>query len=93
MYHYISDLVHKCTACQLSNATLRKSSELVYNFPVTEPMSVIHIDCYHAGHLRTYDNITCYIIGACNMITFGLLEGITEPNSSTFAAAVMRFQL
>ncbi|KAL3802962.1 hypothetical protein HJC23_011585, partial [Cyclotella cryptica] len=93
MYHYISDLVHKCAACRLSNATLRKSSELVYNFPATEPMSVMHVDCYTAGHLRTYDNITCYMVGACNMTAFGLLEGITEPNSTTFAAAIMRFQL
>ncbi|KAL3785603.1 hypothetical protein HJC23_004751 [Cyclotella cryptica] len=81
MYHYISDLVHKCAACRLSNATLRKT------------MSVMHVDCYTAGHLRTYDNITCYMVGACNMTAFGLLEGITEPNSTTFAAAIMRFQL
>jgi hypothetical protein len=27
------------------------------------------------------------------MTAFGLLEGITEPNSSTFAAAIMRIQL
>jgi hypothetical protein len=93
MYHYISDLVHKCAACRLSNTTLRKSSKLVYNFPATEPMSFMHVDCYTAGHLGTYYNITCYMVGACNMTAFGLLEGITEPNSTTFAAAFMRFQL
>ena len=93
MYRYISDLVHKCTACRLSNTTLHKSSKLVYNFPATEPMSVMHVDCYTAGHLRTYDNVTCYIVGACNMTAFGLLEGITEPNSTTFAATIMRFEL
>ncbi|KAL3803007.1 hypothetical protein HJC23_008983 [Cyclotella cryptica] len=77
----------------LTNAkdTLRKSSEIVYNFPATEPMRVMHIDCYIAGHLQTYNNVTCYIVGACNMTAFGLLKGITEPNSTTFAAAVMRF--
>jgi hypothetical protein len=87
MYHYATDLIQKCAACCLSISMLRKSSELVYHFPTMEPMSIMHIDCYHAGHLLTYDNIKCYIIGACNMTTFGLLEGITEPNSSTFAAA------
>ena len=93
MYHYISNPVHKCATCPLSNATLQKSSELVYNFPATEPMSVMHIDRYHTGHLRTFDNVTCYIFGACNMTAFGLLEGITEPNSSTFATAIMGFKL
>ncbi|KAL7515984.1 hypothetical protein ACHAWX_003736 [Stephanocyclus meneghinianus] len=77
IYHYIGDL----------------SSELVYNVPATEPMSVMHIDCYHAGHLRTYDNVTCYIVGACNMTAFGLLEGVMEPNSSTYTTTVMHFQL
>ncbi|KAL3795073.1 LOW QUALITY PROTEIN: hypothetical protein HJC23_006394 [Cyclotella cryptica] len=85
------DLVHKCGACQLSNATLCKSSELVYNFPTTAPTSGMHIDCYTAGHIRKFNNVTCYIVGACNMTAFGLLEGIMEPNSSTFAAADSKF--
>jgi hypothetical protein len=93
MYSYIFGLTNKCAGCRLSNPTLRPSSELVYNFPITEPCSVLHIDCYQAGSLKTYDGVSCYLVGACHMTSFGMLESITEANSTTFAAALMKFQL
>ncbi|KAL3788134.1 LOW QUALITY PROTEIN: hypothetical protein HJC23_005472 [Cyclotella cryptica] len=57
------------------------SSQLVYNFPTTKPMRVMHIDCYHDGHLHAYDNITCCIIGACNMMLLAFskaLQSLTQ---------------
>jgi hypothetical protein len=93
MYSYITNLVSHCAGCRLSNPTLRKSAELVYNFPVDEPCLCMHLDCYQAGALKTYDNVSCYVVGACNMTGFGMLEGISEPNSTNFAKALMRFQL
>eukprot|EP00956_Cyclotella_meneghiniana_P009226 scaffold12666_cov25-Cyclotella_meneghiniana.AAC.2 len=44
--------------CKLTNPGIRKSAELVYSFPVTEPMVVLHVDCYMAGAIKTYDNVT-----------------------------------
>jgi hypothetical protein len=76
MFGYIEKLCSKCAGCRLANPSIRKSSELVFNFPVTEPLSVIHIDGYSAGALKTYDGISSYLVAACNMTSFGIMEGI-----------------
>ena len=94
MYAYITDLVHKCAGCRLANPTIKKSNELVYNFPVgTEPMTVLHLDIYKAGALRSYDNTVAYVVGACNMTSFGVMEGVSEESSAAFASALMKIQL
>ena len=94
MYAYVTGHVSKCAGCRLTNPTNRKSSELVYNFPVgNEPMNILHIDAYKAGAIRSYDNTVAYVVGACNMTSFGVMEGVSEESSTAFAAALMKFQL
>eukprot|EP00956_Cyclotella_meneghiniana_P009859 scaffold13641_cov42-Cyclotella_meneghiniana.AAC.3 len=93
MYSYIEKLIDKCAGCKLTNPGIRKSAELVYNFPVTEPMVVLHVDCYQAGAIKTYDNVSAYLVAGCNMTGFACIEGLNESNSASFAAAIMRIML
>eukprot|EP00956_Cyclotella_meneghiniana_P028882 scaffold68484_cov41-Cyclotella_meneghiniana.AAC.4 len=93
MYSYITRLISKCAGCRLSNPTIKRSAELVYNFPVDSPMQVLHIDNYKAGALKTHDGVISYISVACNMTGFGVLEGVTCENSESFASALMKIML
>ena len=93
MYSYIDKMIEKCAGCKLTNPGIRKSAELVYSFPVTEPMVVLHVDCYMAGAIKTYDNVSAYLIAACNMTGFACIEGINESNAASFAGAIMRIML
>ncbi|KAL7504453.1 hypothetical protein ACHAXN_002097, partial [Cyclotella atomus] len=93
MFTYIEKLCKQCAGCRLANPGINKSSELVYNFPVTEPMAVVHLDAYSAGSLKTYDGVSSYLVAACNMTTFGNMEGIEHADSTSFAAALMKMQL
>jgi hypothetical protein len=93
MFTYIEKLCKQCAGCRLANPGINKSSELVYNFPVTEPMAVVHLDAYSAGSLTTYDGVSSYLVAACNMTTLGIMEGIEHADSTSFAAALMKMQL
>ena len=93
MYSYIDKMIEKCAGCKLTNPGIRKSAELVYSFPVTEPMVVLHVDCYMAGAIKTYDNVSAYLVAACNMTGFACIEGINESNAASFAGAIMRIML
>ena len=53
----------------------------------------MHLDAYQAGAMTTYQGSSAYVVGACNMTSFGMIEGVAECNSTTFATALMQFQL
>eukprot|EP00956_Cyclotella_meneghiniana_P034897 scaffold109224_cov64-Cyclotella_meneghiniana.AAC.3 len=49
MYSYCVKLCSQCPGCALANRTTRRSSELIYRFPITAPFNVIHCDGFQAG--------------------------------------------
>lgn len=93
MYSYSEKLCKQCAGCRLANPGIQKSVELVYNFPVTEPLSVMHLDGYSAGALKSYNGCSSYLVAACNMTSFGIIEGIEHADATSFTAALMKMQL
>ena len=55
MFKYCKEMCAKCPACALANRSKRVSSELVYGFPVTAPMMVLHLDAFSAGKHLSFD--------------------------------------
>jgi hypothetical protein len=67
MYKYCKDMCSKCPACALANRTHSRARELVYGFPITAPMMVLHADGYQAGAAATFDGDSMFLICACGM--------------------------
>jgi len=82
-----------CPGCALANPTLRKSSELVYNFPVEAPFLVMHFDAYAAGKHAGFEGSECYLLGCCGMTGFACMEPISHASATTFASAIMKILL
>ena len=70
------------------------SADFIYNFPVTAPLLVMHLDAYKARAFTGYNGDNVYVFARCNMTAFATIqEGVEEANSTTFAQALMRMQL
>jgi hypothetical protein len=69
MFTYIRRMCAVCPGCVPSNATLAKSSKLVYNFPIKVPFLVLHINAYMAGAHLGFKGSETYLVGCCGMCT------------------------
>ena len=49
MFKYIDKMIYMCPGCILSDTSNMKVHELIYSFPVDEPMKVVHADVYTVG--------------------------------------------
>ena len=93
MYSYITDMFKKFPGCALSNATKRRSSKLIYSFPIESPFKVIHIDGYTAGKHQSFEGDELYLVACCGMCTFAVMEPIAKGTSTSFASAIMKIML
>jgi hypothetical protein len=93
MYSYIKQMCQACPGCVLANPTSRKSSKLVYNFPIEAPFLVMFFNAYSAGKYVGYEGSECYLIGCCGMCSFACMEPITRASATTFASAIMKILL
>ena len=93
MYSYITDMCKKCPGCALSNATKRRSSELIYSFPIEAPFKVIHIDGYTAGKHQIFEGDKLYLVVCCGMCTFAVMEPVAKRTSTSFASAITKIML
>jgi hypothetical protein len=73
MFAYVKRMCNACPGCALSNPTCRKSSELVYRFPIKAPFLVMHFDAYWQESIEasTAPKFTSLAVAAC----VGLLVG------------------
>ena len=86
-------MCRQCPGCALANRTKRKSSELLYSFPIEAPFRVLHIDGYYAGQFTGFEGSELYLVACCGMCTFAVMEPVDKPNSTAFASAIMKIQL
>lgn len=93
MYKYCKEMCSKCPACALANRTHSRAKELVYGFPITAPMMVLHVDGYQAGAAATFDGDSMFLVCACGMTSFGVLEPVKSKDAKGFAASLMRVLL
>jgi hypothetical protein len=93
MYSYVKSMCSKCPACALANRTNQRAKELVYGFPITSPMMVIHADGYQAGAITTFEGDSLFLICSCGMTAFSVIEPVKTKDSKGFAAALMRVLL
>ena len=49
LYMHCKRMIASCAGCQLANAKVRPSQDLVWNFPIDAPMTVLHVDGYCVG--------------------------------------------
>ena len=83
----------QCPGCALSNPVRKRSYELIYSFPCKTPFNVVHADGYTAGKHSGFEDSEVYLVACCGMCTFATMEPISNPNSTTFASAIMKIQL
>ena len=93
MFSYITKMCRACPGCALTNPTHSKSSELIYNFPVEAPFSVMHFDAYSAGKHSGFEGAECYLIGCCGLSSFACMEPISHASATTFASGIMKILL
>ena len=80
-------------ACALANRTHSYARELVYGFPISAPMLVLHADGFSAGAHKSFEGDSTYLIAACGMTSFAVCESVRSPDAKGFAAALMRILL
>ncbi len=93
MYSYIKRMCAVCPGCTLANTTKRKSSELVFNFPIEVPLLVLFVDAYSAGKHSSFDGFETYLVACCGMTGFASMEPVQHANSKNNASAIMKIQL
>ena len=93
MFSFIKDLCGKCPACALSNRNRTRARELVYGFPIIAPFLVLFADGYTAGAQKNFDGESTYLIVACGMTGFAVMEPVRLANATGFSAALMRIML
>ena len=93
MFAYVKDMCKKCPGCALANRTHNTSSELVYGFPIPAPMMVLHADGFDAGAIKNFEGDATYLIVACGMTAFAIMEPVRSKDAKGFAAALMKILL
>jgi hypothetical protein len=93
MYSYIKHMCNACPSWALANPKKSKSSNLVYNFLIMAPFSVLLIDAYSAGNHSGFDGSKIYLIACCGMTRFASMEPIQHANSKNFASGIMKVEL
>jgi hypothetical protein len=95
MYKYTSHFISNCAGCKLSNARLRKSSTIVYNFPIDEPFKIIHADVYSVGSEQAFDGEKGYMNVLDGMTGYAVSEPLlaNQMNAAGFAKAIMKILL
>ena len=93
MYSFIKRMCSACPGCALANPTRSTSSELVYHFPIDAPFRVLFVDGYSAGKHSGFEGCEVYLIAACGMTGFSVMEPIQHATSSSFASGIMKIQL
>ena len=93
MYAFIKDRCQKCPGCALANRTHNKAKELVYGFPISAPMMVLHADGFQAGSHANFEGEEIYLIVCCGMTGFAMMEPVKSETAKGFAAALMRILL
>ena len=93
MYKYCVTMCAACPACALANGSSRRCRELVYSFPIDAPFKVLHVDIYQAGSNTSFAGSTHYLIAACGMTTFAVMESCPTANSTVFASSIMKIML
>jgi hypothetical protein len=92
-YSFIKWMCNACPGCALSNPTCSTSSELVYQFPIDTPFQVLFVDGYSAGKHSGFKGCEVYLIAACGMSGFSVMEPIQHATLSSFALGIMKIQL
>jgi hypothetical protein len=93
MFSYIERMCQACPGCTLSNSLRGNSSELIYHFPIEAPFQVLFVDAYSAGKYSGFEGSEIYLIAACGMTGFSIMEPIPHANSTNFASGIMKIQL
>jgi hypothetical protein len=93
MYSFIKRMCSACPGCALANPTRSTSSELVYHFPIDAPFRVLFVDGYFAGKHSGFEGCEVYLIAACGMTGFSVMEPVQHATSSSFASGIMKIQL
>lgn len=93
MFTFVKKLCSQCPGCALANRTHGSSRELVYSFPISAPMMVIHIDGYEAGRITSFEGESAYLVAACGMTTFAMMEPVKSKDAKGFASALMKILL
>jgi hypothetical protein len=93
MYSFIKRMCNACPGCALSNPTRSTSSELVYHFPIKAPFRVLFVDGYSTGKHSGFEGSKAYLITACGMTGFSVMEPIQHATSTSFASGIMKIQL
>ena len=93
MFKYIDKMIYMCPGCIQSDTSNRKVHELIYSFPVDEPMKVVHTDVYTVCAELEFSGHRNFMVIVCGMCTFAVWEPLKQMNSTTFADAIMKILL
>jgi hypothetical protein len=66
------------------------SSELIYHFQIKAPFQVLFVDAYSAGKYSGFKGSKIYLIAACGMMGFSIMEPILHANLTNFASGIMK---
>ena len=88
MYEDIKKWIWVCAACILKNSNAKPATELLYTFPMTEPLSTIHVDAWIPGKFVSYNGSKGLMVSVCHMARFASMEAYNEANAKEFSRSI-----
>ena len=73
-------MISKCEGCTLAGAMTSPYKELVHGFHIDGPMNVLNVDVFTVGAIINYSGNKGFLIAACGMCTFAVVEPVPDSN-------------
>ena len=73
-----------CAGYKMANAIKSLSKEMVRNFPIGTPVTVVHVCGYYVWADVNFAGDKGFIIAAFRTSTFAVAEPVMETNSMTY---------
>jgi hypothetical protein len=86
----ISDWVKSCPHCLLTNKHTRREHEVMFSWPVTSPLYILHVDVWVPGDYRDYKGNQYLLTAMCDLTGFVVATATTSTKAQALTVALFQ---
>ena len=83
----ISSWVKSCPHCLLTNKHTRRAHEIMFSWPVTSPLYMLHVDIWVPGDYRDYKGNQYLLTAMCDLTGFVVATAVASTKSQALTVA------